>query len=102
MPARGEASHVDVKNTDHSAVFSVLPYDKSKSVVTLDRTGVKRNASQYVAMFFWIGWIFFYLAFTLALPLLYTYAKGLLSAIVTLMAISAVYPIDRKKQPNVR
>lgn len=74
--------------------------DKRNYTVTLDRTGAKRGFLHYLAVFFWIGWTFFYFCFFLSLPLLYMYCKPLLTAIVGLMLISAFTPIKRELQPK--
>jgi diacylglycerol O-acyltransferase 2, plant len=70
-----------------------------KGVVTFDRSKATRGVSCYLAMWVWVGWITFYCAFILSLPLLFMYAKVLLSIIVGLMILSAVTTIDPKKQP---
>ena len=74
---------------------------KLEPVITLDKTGAKRDLTHYIAIFFWIGWTSFYFFFVLTLPLLFIYFKSLLSVIVGAMIISALTPISRKSQPKV-
>ena len=71
-----------------------------KATVTIDNTNIKRNITHYIAVFTWIGWLSFYLVFTFSVPLLYLYAKNVLIGISSLIFLSAILPIDRKKQPK--
>lgn len=71
-----------------------------KATVTIDNTHIKRNVSHYIAVFTWIGWLSFYVLFMFSVPLLYLYAKNVLIGISSLIFLSAILPIDRKKQPK--
>lgn len=70
----------------------------TKVTITLDRRNAKLGFSHYLAMFFWIGWTFFYVAFTLSLPFLWYYGKGVLAFLVILILTSAVLPLTRTNQ----
>ena len=70
-------------------------------VTTIDRTTSHRSFLQHFAMWIWIGWIFFYIAFFLAAPILYYFFPSLLAAVAGLIIFSAVVPIDRNFQPKV-
>lgn len=72
----------------------------SKGTVTLDYSNASRGFAAYMGMWLWVGWIAFYFFFILSLPLLYLYAKTVLTTIVGIMILSAVTTIDRKKQPK--
>jgi hypothetical protein len=74
---------------------------KTKLTCLLDKSKVKRNITHYVAIFFWIGWTFFYLAFAFAFPFLMMYGQGVLGVIVGLMVLSGFTSVDFKKQPKV-
>ena len=73
---------------------------KKKFTITIDKSNAKRDFTHFFAIWLWIGWTFFYLAFTLLLPILYLYSKKLLTVIIGLMIISIVSPVDRKSQPK--
>jgi 2-acylglycerol O-acyltransferase 2 len=74
-----------------------------KATVTMDFTDAKPPGfSHHAALWVWIGWITFYLVFLISLPFLYLYAKWLLGAILGILLISFVYPVERKIQPKVR
>jgi 2-acylglycerol O-acyltransferase 2 len=51
-------------------------------------------------MWVWVGWISFYFFFVLSIPLLYTYSKATLTALLALIIASAIFPINRKFQPS--
>ena len=70
-------------------------------VTTMDKTRSHRGFLQHFAMWIWIGWIFFYIAFFLAAPILYYFFPSLLAAVAGLIIFSAVVPIDRNFQPKV-
>lgn len=71
-----------------------------KGEVTFDRSQVPRGVGSYLAMWVWVGWISFYFFFVLFAPLLYVYSPATLTAILALILISAVTPIDRRLQPS--
>jgi hypothetical protein len=77
--------------------------DKKSSTftVTIDESSAKRGIQHYAAIWLWIGWTFFYLLFMFTSPLLFLYAKPLLTIIVGLMVISAFFPTKRELQPKV-
>lgn len=68
-----------------------LIIDKSKEPIGL---------THYLAMALWLGWPSFYLLLMLTFPFLYWYARPLLAAILAMLAASALYPIDSRKQPQ--
>jgi hypothetical protein len=70
-------------------------------VTTIDKSQADRGFLQYLAVWIWIGWIFFYFVFIGSLPFLYFYAPTLLTTIVWLMIFSAFMPIDERCQPKV-
>ena len=70
-------------------------------VTTIDKSQADRGFLQYLAVWIWIGWIFFYLVFMGSLPFLYFYAPTLLTTVVWLMIFSAFMPIDERCQPKV-
>lgn len=70
-------------------------------VTTIDKSQADRGFLQYLAVWIWIGWIFFYLVFMVSLPFLYFYAPTLLTTVVWLMIFSAFMPIDERCQPKV-
>lgn len=74
---------------------------KCNNVITLDRSKSVRGFKQYLAVFLWVGWTFFYFSFTLSIPLLYQYNKFALTFIVGLILISTFTTVNRKKQPKV-
>ena len=73
----------------------------TNNVITLDRSQTKRGFKQYLAVFLWVGWTFFYFAFTLSIPFLYYYSKFTLTFLVGLMLVSAFTTVNRKRQPKV-
>lgn len=86
--------------TSKTSVFEE-PAQNAPYTITLDKSYVKRNITHYAALFLWIGWMSFYLFFSLSLPFLWLYAKGVLAVLVGAMVMSALLPIDRKLQPQV-
>lgn len=83
-------------------VVEVERVEKKKTpTIALDKSNVPRTFWHYLAMFIWVGWTSFYFIFMLALPFLWFYAKGVLTAIIALGVISAMTPIARHKQPKV-
>lgn len=86
---------------DLLSVEPKLKQDWSKPSVTLDKSAAMRTFSSYVAVWFWMGWLFFYAVLVLIVPILFVYSKFLLSCILGVISLSAVYTIDRDKQPKV-
>jgi hypothetical protein len=74
---------------------------RMKYVTTIDKSQADRGFLQYLAVWIWIGWIFFYFIFIGSLPILYFYAPTLLTTVVWLMIFSAFMPIDERCQPKV-
>eukprot|EP01038_Epipyxis_sp_PR26KG_P009544 gene9544-12855_t len=74
----------------------------AKYTVLLDKSNAVRNASHYLAIWFWIGWTNFYFTFTLTAPFLLsiTYGRWVVAIIIGIISISALLPIDRSKQPQ--
>lgn len=75
-------------------------------VVTLDKSHAgPRTFSHYAAIWVWVGWLFFYVALVVVVPILLVIqsfiSKILLTALVGIIIISAVTTIDREKQPKV-
>ena len=67
----------------------------------IDCSNITRDFTHYVAIFFWIGWMTFYVHFFISIPFLWYYGKPVLTAIVGLIVLSAIYPIADKAQPKV-
>lgn len=80
-------------------LLSKIP--RESYITTLDKSTAHRGFLQHLAMWIWIGWIFFYGAFFLATPILYYYCPNLLATVVGLIIFSAIMPIDKRLQPKV-
>ena len=72
------------------------------STTTIDKSKAHRGFLQHVALWLWIGWLFFYLIFFATFPIMYYYAPSLLAAILSLIFFSAFMPVDKRCQPKVR
>lgn len=92
--AQSEADQ-DVPSTSSSR-----PNRKSYTT-SVDKSSSRRGFLQHLAVWIWIGWIFFYMIFFATLPFLYLYFPTALTIIVSLMTFSAFMPIDKKYQPSV-
>ena len=75
---------------------------KRKNYVTsIDESQAQRGFLHHLAVWIWIGWLFFYFVLFASLPLLYFYAPTFLTAVVWMMIFSAFMPIDERCQPKV-
>lgn len=83
-----------------SPTSSSRPNRKSYTT-SVDKSNANRGFLQHLAVWIWIGWIFFYLVFFATLPVLYLYFPTVLTIIVSLMTFSAFMPIDQRYQPSV-
>ena len=72
-----------------------------KPTVIIDHTNATRDITHYIAVTIWVGWFFFYLVFTLSLPMLYYKFPSLLTVIVGLLIVSFFSSADIRKQPKV-
>lgn len=68
--------------------------------LVIDKSKEPIGVTNYLAMALWLGWPFFYLLLLWTFPLLYLYARPLLAAILGMLVLSALYPIDSRKQPK--
>ena len=97
-----EAAMSILANPDTDSKAPQQSSSKRKNyVTTIDKSQADRGFLQYLAVWIWIGWIFFYLVFMVSLPFLYFYAPTLLTTVVWLMIFSAFMPIDERCQPKV-
>lgn len=102
-----ESKEVDEAENDaaEQAQDTIEPLKKDVKKVPIklvvDNSKEKIGIMHYLAMFVWLGWPSFYLALMLTFPLLYIYARPVLIAIILVLATSAIYPIDSRKQPKV-
>ena len=92
-----------ISDDDSSALEMLIsPKKRNNYVTTIDKSKASRGFLQYLAVWVWIGWIFFYVVFIATFPLLYFYAPAFLTTVVWLMIFSAFMPIDERCQPKVR
>ena len=103
---------IDVKVTQIAMSPSAKPETDSKEtkensskrknyVTSIDKSQAQRGFLHHLAVWIWIGWIFFYFVLFGTLPFLYFYAPTFLTAVVWIMIFSAFMPIDERCQPKV-
>ena len=90
-------------NEDQEVLLSNTDNKEPKTyTTTIDKSAAHRGFLQHLAVWIWIGWIFFYAVFLVTLPIQYFYFPTLLTVIVWIMTFSAFMPVDKRCQPKVR
>ena len=75
--------------------------ERKTYTTTIDKSTAHRGFLQHLAVWIWIGWVFFYTVFLVTLPMQYFYCPTLLTVIVWIMTFSAFMPVDKRCQPKV-
>eukprot|EP01038_Epipyxis_sp_PR26KG_P009728 gene9728-13093_t len=73
---------------------------KSSLKLIANHRDAKISISHYLAIYCWLGWISFYPTLAIAAPLLWKYSKLSFGLVTGIVVTSALYTIDRKKQPK--